>query len=427
MKNWLFCFFIISLFASCKNTQQFKTDNNNFVRLNYLFENHQYFLLADEIEKNKKQLSESEMLILSAKLNSVFNRKEMSNSAIEELFKNHKNQLADSTKVQLLEIEMNNSVLLYDYKKALEISEKIIDFPNALSEEERTDFDNNRTIFEILKNVPKQAISISETSLQITKDIAGLSRIPVKLGNTEQSVVFDTGANFSVITDSLAVKVGLKILDGTFKVTAITGTKVDSQIAVAELLKIGNTTLSNVIFLVFPEASLSFPQANYSIEAIIGFPVIEALKEISIVKDSLFYIPKNQSLSYNKNLALHFLTPVVEVIENNRSLPFTFDTGASETMLYHPYLMDYRTEILQKSTLDSIQIGGAGGSKFIEIYHTPFSGKIGGKEFKLENTTVNPEKNREYKAGIYGNLGKDVVKQFDTITLNFEKMFLKLN
>ena len=427
MKNCVFWFVIIIMIAGCRSTQSLNSKNIDFVRLNSLFENHQYFKLADAFENNEKQLSERESLILTAKLNSVFNRKEISNSAIEELFKNHKNQLADSTIIQLLEIEMNNSVLLYDYKKALEVSEKIIAFSSGLSEEERAIFENNRTIFNILKNVPKQTISIEETSLQITKDIAGLSRIPINFGSTEQSAVFDTGANFSVITDSLALKVGLKILDGTFKVTAITGNKVDSKIAVAESVKLGNTTLSHVIFLVFPEASLSFPEANYAIEVIIGFPVIESFKEISIVKDSIFYIPKNQSSNENRNLALNFLTPVVEVIENKRSLPFTFDTGASETMLYNPFLMDYKTEILKESRLDSIKIGGAGGIKFIKIYHIRFSGKISENEFILKNTTVNSEQNPKDKNGIYGNLGKDVLNQFDTLTLNFEKMFLKLN
>lgn len=426
MKGYFFCFIIIAILAGCSSTKSRNISNNHYVRLNNLFENHQYFKLSDEFERNEKQLSERERLILSAKLNSVFNRKEMSNSDIEVLFKNHNNALADSTKIQLLEIEMNNSVLLYDYKNALEIAEKIIAFPTDLSEEEKMDYENNRTIFNILKNVPKQTISISETSLPITKDIAGLSRIPVKLGNTEQSAVFDTGANFSVITDSLALKTGLKILDGTFKVTAITGNKVDSKIAVAETVKLGNTRVSNVIFLVFPEASLSFPEANYAIETIIGFPAIEALKELHIVKDSIFYVPKNQSSNVSQNLALDFLTPVVEVIENGRSLPFTFDTGASGTMLYNPYLKDYE-ETIKNGKLDSIQIGGAGGSKFIKIYHIPFTGKISGNEFILKNTTVNSEKNPKDKSGIYGNLGKDVLNQFDTLTLNFEKMFLKLN
>ncbi|MDN3724212.1 pepsin/retropepsin-like aspartic protease family protein [Aequorivita sp. SDUM287046] len=427
MKHRTLYFWMIFLIAACGNLQHPRTTSGHFTRLNYLFTTHQYFKLTDEFEESKPKLSEAERLIISAKLNSVFNKKETSNAAIEELFETHKNQLADSTKIQLLEIEMNNSVLLYDYKKALEISEKILAFSNVLDEEERTDIENNRKIFNILENVPKQTISINETSLQITKDIAGLSRIPVKLGLSTQSAVFDTGANFSVITDSLALKSGLKTLLGTFKVTAITGNKVDSKIAVAETLKLGSTTLKNVIFLVFPEASLSFPEANYAIEIIIGFPVIEALTEISIVKDSIFYIPKMQSENPTKNMALNFLTPVVEVMKNGKSLPFTFDTGASDTMLYYTYFKENNTEILNSTTLDSSKIGGAGGTKIFRNYKIPFSGNISGKNFTLQNTSVLFEEHLNDKTGVYGNLGKDVVKQFDTLTLNFEKMFLKLN
>ncbi|HAV53841.1 MAG TPA: hypothetical protein DCX41_02775, partial [Aequorivita sp.] len=224
---------ILLLLSSCGNLHHPTSKTSHFSRLDQLFENQQYFKLADEFKTYGSSLSDRERLIISAKLNSVFNKKEVSNVAIEKLFKNHKHQLADSTKIQLLEIEMNNSVLLYDYKKSLEIVERILAIPNDFDEEKRTDFENNKTIFNILKNVPKQTTSIDETSLQITKDIAGLSRIPIELGPFAQSAVVDTGANFSVITDSLALKSGLRILDGTFKVTAITGEKVDSKIAVA--------------------------------------------------------------------------------------------------------------------------------------------------------------------------------------------------
>lgn len=418
---------IILLLSSCGNLHHPTSKTPNFSRLDQLFENQQYFKLADEFKTYGSSLSDRERLIISAKLNSVFNNKEVSNAAIEELFKNHKHQLADSTKIQLLEIEMNNSVLLYDYKKSLEIVERILAIPNDFDEEKRSDFENNRTIFNILKNVPKQTTSIDETSLQITKDIAGLSRIPIELGPFAQSAVFDTGANFSVITDSLALKSGFHILDGIFKVTAITGEKVDSKIAVAPTLYLGNTLLSNVIFLVLPQASLSFPEANYTIEMIIGFPVIEALREISIINDSTFYVPKKQSVLVAQNLALSFLTPVVEVKENGNSLPFTFDTGATATMLYHTYFNENKEKILKSSTLDSSKIGGAGGVKILRNYKIPFTASISGKTFTLENTSVLIEEHLKDKAGIYGNLGKDVLKQFDTLTLNFDKMFLKLN
>jgi large subunit ribosomal protein L23 len=87
MKNCVFWFVIIVMIAGCRSTQSLNSKNTDFVRLNSLFENHQYFKLADEFENSEKQLSERERFILIAKLNSVFNRKEISNSAIEELFK----------------------------------------------------------------------------------------------------------------------------------------------------------------------------------------------------------------------------------------------------------------------------------------------------------------------------------------------------
>ncbi len=424
---FLYLFIIFFCLTGCKTTTQ-EHSLKLYGVLDSLFVNHQYFKLAEQFKNEKIHLSEKEKLIFDAKLNSVFNEKETSNTAIEQLFKKYENELADSLKIQLLEIEMNNSVLLYNYKKALENSEEILGFSSGLTEDEREDYENNKIIFNILKDVPKQKISISESSLNITKDLAGLSRIPIKINGTEHSAVFDTGANFSVITDSLALKTNLKILDGSFKVTAITGNKVDSHLAIADFLKLENVLVTNAVFLVFPEASLTFSEANYKIETIIGFPIIEALKEVRIIKDSIFYVPQNQSENAQKNLALNFLTPVVEVIENNRSLPFTFDTGANETMLYSPYYNDYKNEITETGKLDSIQIGGAGGSQFIKIYKLPFTGKISGNEFNLKNTTVSPdEKSEKDKKGIYGNLGKDVVKKFNTLTLNFEKMFLILN
>ncbi len=426
MKNKLFIIAFLFLAIACGSKKEFSSNTENFEYLNSLFKKHQYFELKNNFELTKKSFSEFQQLVLSAKLNSVFNEKELSNSAIEKLFREYGKALSDSTKIELLEIEMNNHVLLFNYKESLESAQKITTFSSMLTADQIEDFENNKIIFTILEDIPPQTITIEESSLKITKDAAGLSRIPVKIGYTDQLSVFDTGANFSVITDSLAIKSGLTILEGTFKVIAITGNKIDANIAIADSLKLGNILLKNVVFLVFPEASLSFPQANYKIECIIGFPVIEALKEISIVKDSILYIPKNRSLYKKSNLALDFLTPVIEVIENDRSLPFIFDTGALETMLYSPYLKDYE-ETIKNGKLDSVHIGGAGGAKFIKIYHTPFTGKISGNEFHLKNTTVNAEDSPKDSHGIYGNLGKDVLNQFDTLTLNFEKMFLKLN
>src|SRR5690606_37372932 len=186
MKNTLFILGFLFLVIGCGSNNRLFSKFDSFEYLNSQFENHQYFELKNNFEITKNSFSEFQQLILNAKLNSVFNKKELSNSAIEKLFIDYEKNLSDSTKIQLLEIEMNNNVLLFNYKKAMGIAQKITAFSTMLTAEEIEDYQNNILLFNILKDIPPQTISIQETSLKITKDLAGLSRIPAKIGNTEQ-------------------------------------------------------------------------------------------------------------------------------------------------------------------------------------------------------------------------------------------------
>ena len=125
------------------------------------------------------------------------------------------------------------------------------------------------------------------------------------------------------------------------------------------------------------------------------------------------------------NLALDFLTPVVEVIQNGRSLAFSFDTGATTTALYQEYYQLNQEEIHQLGSRDSINLGGAGGAVKIPVYKAPFEGVIGDCGFSLEAASIHL-KNRVENQGIYGNLGQDVLQQFDTLSLDFRNMRIEL-
>src|SRR5690606_25583383 len=233
--------------------------------------------------------------------------------------------------------------------------------------------------------------------------------------------VFDTGANFSVITDSLAIQSGIEIIGESFKVKAVTGGEVDSRIGIADSLRLGNTLLKNVVFLVFPYESLSFPEANYMIDAILGFPVINGLGEIMLINGEEFHITAAASKFGDHNLALDFLTPIVEVHENGSSLAFTFDTGANSTAFYSEYFNLRRDNILKHGIKDSMRFGVAGGVFKVPVYKVTVSGRIGDSHFKLDSAAVQQTATRDYP-GIYGNLGQDVLSQFDTLILNFKEM-----
>ena len=392
--------------------------------LDSLFEHHHYFQLRDTLDSGNFQLNKKDEFLLKAKLHSVFNERTTSNKIIAQLLSEYAEELTEAERMGLLETRINNSVLLFDYAGAREATLELLS-SDSLSEENRKEHQNTLIIYEALQQCPEQLVQLEKTELPITKDLAGLSRIPAQINNNPQEVVFDTGANFSVITDSLALESGIEIIGESFKVKAVTGGEVDSRIGVADSLKLGNTLLRNVVFLVFPERSLSFPEANYSIDAILGFPVINALKEVMLINGKKFLITGGISDPMHQNLSLDFLTPIVEVYENGTSLPFTFDTGANSTAFYEEYFKLRKELILENGTKDSLQFGGAGGVIKTPVYYIPFSGRIGESRFRLDSAAVR-EKNTSRYPGIYGNLGQDVLSQFDTLLIDFEDMAFSL-
>lgn len=64
----------------------------------------------------------------------------------------------------------------------------------------------------------------------------------------EEEFIFDTGANFSTVSESFAKKIGLIFLEGKIDVGTATSIEVSSKLAYATSLKIGNLNYSNVLF-----------------------------------------------------------------------------------------------------------------------------------------------------------------------------------
>ena len=421
----LFNLSLCACLLGCKsNPDTVASQAANIQHLDSLYEHHHYFQLRDTLKSGSFQLGERDELLLKAKLHSVFNERAASNALIEQLLTKYETELSEAERLDLLETRIVNSVFLFDYSEALDATEELLT-SDSLSEENRKEHLNTQIIYRSLQDAPAQAVQLEKTELPITKDLAGLSRIPVEINTTRQEVVFDTGANFSVITDSLALKSGMEIIGETFGVKAVTGGEVNSRIGIADSLRLGNTLLKNVVFLVFPEESLSFPEANYTIDAILGFPVINALKEVMLIDQEKFLITGGTSDPTHQNLSLDFLTPIVEVFENGTSLPFTFDTGANTTAFYEEYFNLRKEKILEKGSKDSLQFGGAGGVIKIPVYYVPFKGRIGESSFQLDSAAVRLKNTSEYP-GIYGNLGQDVLSQFDTLLIDFEDMAFDL-
>ena len=408
-------FFLTLISANAQET-------NSFQEIYDLVENTNYFKAKELFELNKLRLTNVQQLYVEAALNNAFNQLEESEKAIDEAL-NRKERITDSLFYKLAEIRCDNAIKLYQYKEAKETILAILrDYKQFLTAEDVLDYENSLKIWSALENVKPQTVEIAgRTEIQLVKDKAGLNNLKVSGKKKSFHFIFDTGANLSLTTMDIAKQLKMKVIPVEIDVMTITGTSVVANLAVCEQLTIGNLSIYNAIFLVLPDNSLTFEEVDYQIYGIIGFPIMEALNEIQLTKDGRMIIPAIETTwNESSNMAMNGLTPLISI--NNKH--FSFDTGAVKTMLYSAYYLENKEEIEQNYSSAKISFGGANGMAEFDGFLIDYTFDIGGKEVHLHNVDLLKDKIKENES-CYGNIGQDLIQEFDTMIMNFNRMFIK--
>jgi hypothetical protein len=401
-----------------------QTKNTAFIQIYDLIEQKNFFKAKEIYDLQKKDLSDTHQKFLEAFLDNAFNRLDESNNQINQLIKAESN-LPDSLILELYKIKEDNYVKLFDYKEAKNALITILkDYKDLLSENEINGIENSLKIWSALENEPKQKTFIKDAvRLKIEKDKVGLNNLKVSKGKDSLNFIFDTGANLSTVSKSTAQQFGMKIIPVDIEVGTITGEKVPAQIAVCPEFKLDNIEILNSIFLVLDDNALAFPQIDYQIYGVLGFPVIEALREIQITRDGYFIVPKEETKnSFESNMAMDGLTPLIYINQRH----FTFDTGADRTLFYHSYYIENQKEIDKNYKPEKISFGGAAGRKEFDGYVISVNINILDKEITLKDIQLLKEKIKDSET-VYGNIGQDLIKQFHKMTMNFDRMFIKFD
>ncbi|RNL84681.1 hypothetical protein ED312_13410 [Sinomicrobium pectinilyticum] len=399
-----------------------------YLQIDSLINAKDYFRAREIYSENADRLSELHRLKAGVFLNNVFNRPDSSIQKMNLLLEKHASEISDSLKFRILSIGHVNYSKLYDYKKAKEtLSLLLSEYTDRMTDEEEEDYGNSLAIWSALEEQPKQKIEINSTvNLKISRDKAQLQNLLVSLGPEEQYFVFDTGANLSTITETAAKRFGLKLLDGTINVDAITGHQIKSRIAIAPKLHLGSLTVRNAVFLVFPDEALAFPQIDYQIHGIIGFPVIEGMKEIQITRDDRFIVPLEQTSGEERNLAIDFLTPLIYLKDKTGAGTYTLDTGAMSSMLYSTYYSKNEKQLKETYKETDVTIGGAGGLITKKGMYITFSPEVGNKQVAIDSIIVLKEALKPDNHYL-GNIGQDLIGKFEKVTFNFNDMFIRFD
>ena len=393
------------------------------VSLENLYRGRQYFDLRDALAKRSKENS-PELLFYRGIVANRFNQLRKSDEFLQKYLDG--NEAAHQQ--DAYETLADNYTRTFDYGKAADVYKLVLDrFKDKIDAEKKKDYENSFGLWDSLRNSPKQEVTFdNDLSVQGTRDKADLLNLPVEISGQKMDFVFDTGANLSTMTVSTAKKLGLKIIESSVSVNSSSDIKVNSKLAVVPSLKLGSATFRNVVFLVFDDKSLFFPQINYQINGIIGFPVMESLGNITITrKDAVSAKARIEEIEGEPNMCLEELKPLVAGIINNQKLIFTFDSGAVTSTFYPKFFEANKRQILRLAKPKKIKLGGAGGFKEVNAYFlNDLNLTIAGKTAKFAEAEIITESVNDESRNFYGNLGQDLIKQFERMTLDFRAMKL---
>lgn len=401
-----------------------------YLELGILAQKKDFFEVKELLVANKSRIDQEVYYYYWSLVENAFSNFKGSNEAIENFLADAGAMKNDSLFKNLLMVKQLNLVNLFEYKDAYLTNQYILNnFKHVCTEDEIDDLVNTGSIWKGLENSGKQQIHRPvDVKIQLSRDMAKLANVPVTVSGKTKNFIFDTGANFSVIQRSVALEMNCEIIPIQFDVSAATGAKVKSDLAVVKELFIGDPEGSgqvvkceNVVFLVFDDKDLTFSEVNYSIQGIIGFPVIRNLEEIRLTKNDELIIPKIPEVYTKSNMILNGFIPVVQVIHEQDTLQFSFDTGAAETSLYSTYYYKYKKRVEKKGKKQTLKSGGAGGMVEYEGYLLPkVTLSIGVSTVTLRDIQVRKDLVGEADTGFEGNLGQDFIKQFDEMIISFK-------
>jgi predicted aspartyl protease len=247
--------------------------------------------------------------------------------------------------------------------------------------------------------------------------------LPVVVNGIAGEYLFDTGAWQSVVTEPEAVRLGLTLQEGEHFITDPSGTRVAYRTAVAKDVTIGAMRFSDVSFAVYPAPAFA-PDAALGV---IGIPILIHTGHIKWTKNSVD-IGEASSQSTIPNLVFQENRLLVRADFEGRTGLAILDTGASTTDFNANFASAF-TELLDRVGKKGKQeISGIGGTQVFESIALPeFTLSIGAKPVALRPATVTLQRNALIGGNCcWANLGRDVLGQAESVSIDFERMALEL-
>jgi predicted aspartyl protease len=337
------------------------------------------------------------------------------------LLKKYYDELTESEKISYHLIKISHYQKKYEYKNAYTEVLKMRPFAEYLDSFIIADLRQYHAKFLALQHVPPMSVRKHiNDSVQLEKVWAHMY-IPVSINGNMVNLIFDTGSEKSLISNSLAEKFGLKVIDTETEITGTTGARAATNLGIAEKVFIGNTVYEHVVFEVIEDSLLGVPEYDFYFDGLVGFNLLYPLGSIALNADGLLKINASSGHDQLNNLAIRHFSNRVSISFRDKTIPVKFDTGAYMSIFNKHFYELYRTVLCETGTPKSFEYGGIGGGRtvFNMILLDTMACAVYNDSVFLKNTRIHSKYIHADTVTYYGLLGMDFVDQFHEITMNF--------
>jgi predicted aspartyl protease len=288
----------------------------------------------------------------------------------------------------------------------------------------RSDFKAARSLFGVFSRYPDQTVGLNRHSVvQFRKN----DSLPVAINGKALYWIVDTGANVSMISQSEARMLGLKVERVPSKASDLNGGSTNIGATVAPKLTLGEVEIYNVPLMVLPDSQPPVNELPPGQRGIIGLPIVIAWQRVRWTAGGTFEVGFNScSNGAGNNLYFDGLAVVTRVGVEGQQLDFIFDTGnGAGTQLWQSFANDFAGLLKKHGARSKKRVTQIGGSQEREVVVLPeLRLRVGGLETILRPANIfsRPVGN-EYQHGL---LGTDLLSQAAEVSIDFGSMSVRL-
>jgi Aspartyl protease len=364
-----------------------------------------FFQLSNYLQDSISARSASaELQVFRAANHNFFNRLNESEAEIKRFYTEFdKIGGNDTLRFDLTRLQLDNALKQQRYNDAANWCDSLTQkYAQFWSKEATQSLVRLKPIVQAVgKVVPMDCQKIVDSEISIGYDKQQHPKIPVAIGKFSDEFSLDLSTQFCMVAQSVAKRLELTEIKGSFQAQSTLGNLTQATIAVAPELKIGNATLHNVPFLVFPDKAMLLRGDSTPVHGTLGYGVLAALHEVVFTANNRLLIPKTApSVSQKPNFGLMWYTPIVQAVSDKTPTAMRLDLSLRRSTLH----VDSNTPI------DPLL-----------YFNRQF--EIGSQTIKMDSLKPTAAKNSVF---IKGAFGRDLMRQAKALRINFQTMQIAL-